>query len=87
MDVNNGAVEEGAQMGGIKVALCGDVKGYMVRGTIYGKYGEYVTVIGDHGNVLTVSGRSGRFPVPRDQVRKISPDELHRVDKSVLATK
>ena len=87
MDSNNSVIEEGAQMGGIKVALCADVKGYMVKGSVYGKYGEYVTVIGDHDNVLTVTGRAGRFPVPRDQVRKISPDELHRTDKSVLATK
>ena len=87
MSNDYGAFEEGVQMEGVKVALCCDVKGYMVKGSVYGKYGEYVTVIGDHGNVLTVIGRAGRFPVPRDQVRKISPDELHRTDKSVLATK
>lgn len=78
MDNRNGSSEKSC-LEGLRVALCNPIKGYMVKGSTYGKYGDYVTVISDHGNVLIVEGRTGRFPAPRDQVRKISPDELHRI--------
>jgi hypothetical protein len=46
------------------------------KSQVYGRYGEEVTLVADHGNVWIVEDQKGqRFPVPADKLIEKPPDE------------
>jgi len=51
--------------------LLDDIKSVINPKKFYGKKGERVELIADHGDVLIVKGLTGKFPVKKDKVSSL----------------
>jgi hypothetical protein len=63
--------------------LLKDAVSHMKPDVVYGRKGEDVKIISDHGNLIIVEGKSGRFPVLKENLA----DEVVQVKRECSDSK